>query len=337
MKHRTHTFTHLHILTFLVALLVLGVSCQQNTDPAATTPEETLKVLDAKIFKHPKDADLLYQRGQVYMELHRVNEAIADLSRAVSLDSKKIEYHLLLADAYFANGDVEHAYTSLRNALDLDPDNDEAILKMGEIAYYSRDYDRAMENLGKVTAKDPTNRTALFMKAFIYKETGDTANAVVLLRKVCDLYPQYDPAFEELGILYATRHDALALEYLNTAIQINPQNTSALYALAMFHQETGKPEQAEELYKQILDINPNHKEAWHNRGYIQLFVYGDLGEAIDYFTRAIQCDPTFIEALVNRGCAYELDGNKEKALADYRAALDIDHTFQPAIDGIKRL
>ena len=332
MKHRIPI-----LLSLLAALLVLGVSCRQNADPSPTTPEETLKVLDAKIYKHPKDADLLFQRGQVYLELHRVNEAIADLSRAVSLDSKKIGYHLLLADAYFANGDVEHAYSSLRNALDLDADNDEAILKMGEIAYYSRDYDRAMECLGKVTAKDPNNRTALFMKAFIYKETGDTANAVVLLRKVCDLYPQYDPAFEELGILYATRHDALALEYLGTAIQINPQNTSALYALAMFHQETGKPEQAEELYKQILDINPNHKEAWHNRGYIQLFVYGDLELALDYFTRALQCDPTFIEALVNRGCAYELDGNREKALADFRAALDIDHTFQPAIDGIKRL
>lgn len=331
MKHK------ISLLLTLAAFLVLGVSCHQGNDTPATSPEESLKVLDAKIYKHPKDADLLYERAQIYMELHRVNDAIADLSRAVTFEPKKIEYHLLLADAYFSNGDVEHAYGSLRTALDLDPDNDEAILKMGEIAYYSRDYDRAMESLGKVTAKDPNNRTALFMKAFIYKETGDTANAVTLLRKVCDIYPQYDPAFEELGILYATRHDALALDYLNTAIQLNPQSTSALYALAMFHQETGKPEQAEELYKQILDINPNHKEAWHNRGYIQLFVYGDTETAIDYFSRALQCDPTFIEALANRGCAYELDGNKEKALADFRAALDLDHTFQPAIDGINRL
>ena len=327
-------YLRLLLATFLLSL---STACHQQGDSEALSPEETLKALDAKIYKHPKDDALLFQRAQIYMELHRVNEAIADLSLATSIDSKKIGYHLLLADAYFANGDVEHAYTSLRNALDLDPDSDEAILKMGEIAYYSRDYDRAMENLGKVTAKDPNNRTALFMKAFIYKETGDTANAVVLLRKVCDLYPNYDPAFEELGILYAIRHDALALEYLNTALEINPQNTSALYALAMFHQETGKPEEAEELYKRILDINPNQKDAWHNRGYIQLFVYGDTELAIDYFTRALQCDPNYIEALTNRGCAYELAGDSKKALADYRAALELDHTFQPAIDGINRL
>ena len=327
-----------HLRILLAALLLLaGASCRHNADNTALPPEESVKILDAKIHKHPKDAALLYERAQAYMQLRRVNDAIADLSRAVKLDDGKIEYHLLLADAYFANGDVENSYTALRNALDIDDDNDEAILKMGEIAYYSRDYDRSMEYLGRVTAKDPNNRTALFMKAFIYKETGDTLNAVTLLRKVCDLYPQYDPAFEELGILYATRHDPLAIEYLNTALRINPQSTSALYALAMFQQETNHPEEAEELYKQILDINPNHKDAWHNRGYIELFVYGDTELAIDHFSHALQCDPAFIEALTNRGCAYEIAGDNEKALADFRAALDLDHTFQPAIDGIGRI
>lgn len=331
MKHRLLLFA-------LVAILsVWSSACRETPSQAPTTPEESLKMLDAKLYKHPKDAALLFERAQIYMQMNRVNEAISDLTRAISIDNSKIGYHLLLADAHFANGDVEHAYSALRAALELNPENEEATLKMGEIAYYSRDYDRAMECLTSVTAKDPNNRTALFMKAFIYKETGDTTNAVLLLRKVCDLYPDYDAAFEELGILYASRLDPLALEYLSTAIRINPQNTSALYALAMYQQDSKQYDKAEELYKQILDINPNHKDAWHNRGYIQLFVYGDTEQAIEYLTRALQCDPAFIEALVNRGCAYELEGNREKALADYHAALDLDHTFQPAIDGVNRL
>ena len=228
------------------------------------------------------------------------------------------------------------ATSRLATKASIDPDNQEATLKLGEIAFYSRDYDRAMESLSKVTAKDPQNRTALFMKGFIYKETGDTSNAITLLRKVCDLYPDYEPAFEELGVLYSAHNDPLAVEYLNTAIRIEPQNTNALYALAMFYQELNQMDKAEELYKQILDINANHKEAWHNRGYIQLFTYGDYEEAVDYLTHAIQCDSTFAEAWVNRGCAYELMGNKKQALDDFHHALDLDHTFQPAIDGINR-
>ena len=174
------------------------------------------------------------------------------------------------------------------------------------------------------------------MKGFIYKETGDTSNAIILLRKVCDLYPDYEPAFEELGMIYADHHDPLAVEYLNTALRLEPQNTNALYGLAMFYQDLNKLDKAEELYKQILNINNNHKEAWHNRGYIELFTYGNTDLAVEYLTRAIQCDSTFIEAWTNRGCAYELLGDKSSAHSDFNAALQLDHTFQPALDGFNR-
>lgn len=325
------------LLILLIPALFALSGCGSHNDTSDMSNEEVLKVLDIQIHKHPKNDKLYYNRAKVYMEIGRVNDAIADLSHAVSLNDKQPEYHMLLGDAYLANGSIEQSYASLQRALELDPDNQEATLKLGEIAYYSHNYDRAMECLSKVTAKDPQNRTALFMKGFIYKETGDTTNAVALLRKVCDLYPNYEPAFEELGILYSTRRDPMALEYLNTAIRLEPQNTNALYAMAMYYQDINLVEKAEELYKQILDINANHTNAWHNRGYIELFVYGDYPEAINYFTRAIQCDSTFAEAWVNRGCAYELSGDKAHALEDFHTALELDHTFQPAIDGIKRV
>ncbi|MBQ6069335.1 MAG: tetratricopeptide repeat protein [Bacteroidales bacterium] len=324
------------IIILLPALFIL-MGCGNHNNTPDLPNEKILQALDIQIHKHPKDDNLYYQRAKVYMEIGRVNDAIADLSRAIALDSKKPQYHMLLGDAYLANGSIEQSYASLQRALDLDPDNLEATLKLGEISYYSHNYDRAMECLNRVTAKDPQNRTALFMKSFIYKETGDTANAVALLRKVCDFYPDYEPAFEELGILFSIRHDPLAVEYLTTALRIEPQNTNALYALAMYHQDLNQMDKAEEIYKQILDLNANHKDAWHNRGYIQLFTYGDYPVAIDYFTHAIQCDSTFAEAWVNRGCAYELTGDKQHALDDFRAALELDHTFQPAIDGIKRI
>ena len=326
-----------HFLTLMLPLLFLLIGCNSNTPTTEMSNDDILKVLDAKISKHPKDAELLYDRAKILLEVNRVNDAIADLSRAVSINGKEFKYHMLLGDAYFANGDVEHSYSSLQRALELKPESTEAVLKLGEIAYYSRDYDRAMESLSKVTDKDPNNRTALFMKGFIYKETGDTSNAILLLRKVCDIYPDYEPAFEELGILYSIHHNPMAVEYLSTANRLEPTNTNALYALAMYYQEGNNMEQAEEIYKRILDIDSNHKLAWHNRGYIQLFTYGDYDVAIEYLTRAIQCDSSFIEAWTNRACAYELNGNNDLARHDFHQALELDHTYQPAIDGLARL
>ncbi|MBR1792421.1 MAG: tetratricopeptide repeat protein [Bacteroidales bacterium] len=329
----------IRIPLLLLAFAVFFASCGNNKNNVdeSMTPEQVIEVLSVKILKHEKDHELYFQRARMLMQVGKVNDAISDLVVATQLKNDNPDYYLLLADAYFANGDVEHSYSTLGKVLELDANNQEAILKQGEIAYYSRDYDRAMENLSKVTAKEPNNKTALSLKSFIYKEKGDTANAIVLLRKVCDLYPDYGLAFEELGVLYSMHQSPLAVEYLTTAIRLDPQNINAIYALAMFYQETGQMDAAEETYKQLLDVDPNNMYAWHNRGYIELFHYADYPLAIEYMTRALQCDSLFIEARVNRGCAYELSGDKISAERDFRIALQQRPTFQPAIDGMARL
>lgn len=328
----------LSFMAALLAILLLFSACGgKKTNTSPMTPEQVIEVLSVKISKNEKDHELYHARARMLLQVGRVNDAISDLVKATQLKPDNIQYLLLLADAYLANGDVEHSYSTLSRVLEIDKNNQEATLKQGEIAFYSRDYDRAMTSLSKVTATDPSNKTALTMKSFIYKEKGDTANAIILLRKVCDLYPDYDLAFEELGVLYSVHHSPLAVEYLTAAIRINPQNVNAIYALAMFYQETGKMDAAEEAYKQLLDIDADNKDAWHNRGYIELFHYADYPQAIEYLTRALQCDSLFVEARTNRGCAYELSGDKAQADADFRTALRQQPDFQPALDGLSRL
>lgn len=324
------------LFIILLSALFAFPGCKQNTDVDKMSPEEILNVLDIKIHKNPKNDQLYYDRAKVYLELNRVNDAIADLSRAIALNKNEKDYQMLLGDAYFKNHNMEGSSKAFRKVLDMDPDNQEAYLKLGEISYYSHDYDRAMETLSKVTEKDPMNRTALFMKSFIYKETGDTANAIILLRKVCDYYPEFADAFEELGTLYVNHHDPLGIDYLNTVIRLKPKSTNARYNIAMFYQETGDIKKAEEYYKQILDIDSGHKYAWHNRGYIQMFAYSNFAEAAEYFTKAIQCDSNFIEAWTNRGYAYELNGEKAKAHQDYTTAVNLDGTYSQALEGFER-
>ena len=237
--------------------------------------------------------------------LGRQKEALIDINKAVELDGKNVDYRLRQADLYFAGGDVENSYKALTEAEKLSPESNEVQLKMGEVTFYSRDYDRSLRCLTNVTEREPDNQTALFMKGFIYKEKGDTASAVTLLRRVCDLYPDYEPAFEELGILYSSVNNPLAAEYLSTAIRLQPNNTNALYALAMYHQDNKQMDEAEALYRKILDINENSADAWHNLGYIELTYYSDYERAIEYFDRALAVDPDHTAARLNRDLAIE--------------------------------
>ena len=325
------------IIPLLLCLLTVGTAfwgCNRNASDMSR--DERLLLLDAKIKKSPKDADLYYQRGKVLIELQKVNDAIADFKKAVSIKNDKVEYHTALGDAYFMNGDVGNSYASLQKALSIDPDNLEALLKMGEITFYSKDYDRAIETLNKVTAIDKNNRTAYFMKGYIYKETGDTSNAVFYFRKVIDLYPDYEPAYEELGMLYAQHKDILGVEYLTTAIEMEPKNINALYGLAKLYQDAEEPENANKYYVRILEIDPQNKYAWHNRGYMEMTLYQDYDAAIEFFTNAINADNLYVEAHANRGLAYELKGDRSNARICYQAALQIDPSCKPAQEGLQR-
>ena len=289
--------------------------------------EEALKVLDAKIKKDGKNADLYYQRGVLQIQLGKENnksqyfkDAIADLKKATELDNSKCDYFTALADAHFSLGNMGDSYSALQQALGIDENNFEACLKMGEIAFYSKDYDRAMESLSKVTEQDKDNQTALFMKGFIYKETGDTTNAVFYFRRLIDIYPDYEPAYEELGMLYAQHRNKLGLEYLTTALSLQPDNINVLYGLAMLYQDVEDADKATEYYVKILEIDPNYKYAWFNRGWMEMVLYEDYNNAIDFFNKAIECDPEYAEAHYNCGLAYQLLGDKNNAEICFKKA-----------------
>lgn len=324
----------------LFLILALFVGCSHNKSDENLSPEEHLKIVSLKIDKHPNDATLRFERAGLLLQLERPNEAIVDMLKAVAADAKNVKYQKRLADAYFATGNVERSYAALEKALDLDPDDEEALLKLGEISYYSRDYDRALKHLTAVTQHDPNNHTALFLKSFIYKEMGDTASAVTLLNKCCELYPDDPKAFESLGVLYAQRKSPMALQYLQTALQLDPSNVNTLYALAMYYQDTRQYKEADETYCKIIDLDPSNAQAWHNRGYIQLFYVTDeehFDRAADFLTKALQADSTCIEAWSTRATCYEAQGSAQMAVSDYRMALSFNPSYQPAIDGLSRL
>ena len=297
-----------HYYNFILLLLAIFTltACGGRADNENLSDGQKLELLDIKLHKSPNDDALLAERAKVLLNLGRTNDAMHDIDRAVELQPKSVEYRMLQADISFAAGNADKSYQALGEAERLAPDNNEVQLKMGEVTFYRRDYDRSLKHMTNVTEKEPDNLTALTIKAFIYKETGDTASAVTLLRKVCDLYPDYAPAFEELGVLYATHSDPLAEDYLTTALDLEPNNTNTMYALAMYHQELQDMDKAEALYRRMLDVNPHSADAWHNLGYIELTFYHDYQRAIVYFDSALASDPSHEAAAKNRQLAIEM-------------------------------
>lgn len=308
---------------FLFSVIVLLFACcgKDNVVPYEQMQEsEKMSYLNAKIRKEPNSADLFYMRAELYYNKADYSAALTDIQRAISINKKKVEYHVLQADILFSQGESALAFSSLQNAKEVDGKYIDAYLKTAELSLYVRDYEKTMFNVKQAILLDKLNPTAYFLRGWALKEQGDTVNAVKDYQKAIELKSDYEQAYEELGLLYAIKNDPLAVEYLNSAININNNNYNAMYSLALFYQDNGAIGQALETYQKLLEIKPDHADALHNVGYINYEEKQEYDIAIECFTSAIKADSLFWQAYANRAKAYEKLGEMEKANADRQKA-----------------
>jgi protein O-GlcNAc transferase len=100
-------------------------------------------------------------------------------------------------------------------------------------------------------------------------------------------------------------------------------NIAQAIALALRHHQEGRLDEAQELYRQVLDAAPGHSTALHLLGVIA-HRRGELDRAEELIRAAILHDPSYAEAHNNLGNLLRDRGRMDEALAAHRAALAIN-------------
>lgn len=293
--------------------------------------------LNKQILREPDNATAYYQRAKIYLEKDNINQAYADASKAVALDSSKMEFLLLLADVSFRGLQVRKSVEVYEKCLRLDPKNLEANLKLAEIYLYIKGYPKSIMYANEAMKIDRKLTKPYFLKGFVYKESGDTAKALSSFETVVDLEPENYDAHIQLGNLYAAMNNKLALQYYGNAISLRPRSTEALYNRGLFLQNIGELNKATGDYNVILKLDPKYADAHYNIGYIALVYKKDYPKAIEQFSEAIRLNKDYVEAYYNRGLAHEFKGEIKEALEDYHKALGIFPTYKLASARIELL
>ena len=112
-----------------------------------------------------------------------------------------------------------------------------------------------------------------------------------------------------------------AIEYLNNAIKLQPNNAETYTKRGAAYFNLGQCHGAIENYSKAISLKQDYTFAYNDRGaaYIGL---GQYKQAIEDFNKAISLKPDYASAYNNRGAAYLLQGNKELGCPDAQKACE---------------
>ena len=258
-----------------------------------------LDELNDMIVEDPDNANLYHERAYYYFHQKDIDNAMADIKKAIEMEPKSSTYYFSKGYFFHAMLQLEEAKTAFLQSIELDDQNEDAHLFLAKIYMAlarpnDRDkmnYDNASLELRKVIEINEFNSEAYFWRGVIYEEVGDTGVAVSNYKTAIETNPEYYDAFIRLGMLYAMDDNPKAEATFQSAIDIRPNSTEAHFALAKYYQDHMKLDEAEAAYNTVIQIDSLYSIAYLNLGYMYMTYDTLYDKAIEYLHRAVYFNP----------------------------------------------
>ena len=113
-------------------------------------------------------------------------------------------------------------------------------------------------------------------------------------------------------------------------LNINPNSFDALNLLGSIEGQKNNYVESLNLFDKAVSINPNNASIYNNKANV-LISLGRHNEALDNYNYAISLNPKYAEALNNRGSLYQKLGNPSKARQSFEQALSIEPQYFDAL------
>ena len=325
----------------ILALCVLFFSCNHPNESTKTIDDnfkdETIESVTIALKEDRTNGDLFEKRASLHLKNGNAEAALNDIKVALKIDSLSTNYHYTFAEILFTKGEIVRASEQLKKCISIDSKEIKSLIKIAEIEFYMQKYKSSLSYLKKVTEIEPYNSQAYYIHGLIFKEMRDTVQAINSLQKAVEFDANNKDAYSQLGIIYYEQNNPLAINYLNNARALDPNNTETLYAMAMFYQNNLEIDKCLQYYKAILEINPNHSNTHYNLGYIDMAIHKDYKSATTHFTNTLSSDSTYALAYYMKGLCMENMKKYTEARKEYIKCLDLKTNFDLAIKGLNRL
>jgi tetratricopeptide (TPR) repeat protein len=273
----------------------------------------------------------LEERGDGHRLADRYDDALADFSRAIELDPKRIWAIAHRGATYREMKRYDDALADLNRAIELDPKRIWAIADRGATYREMERYADALADFSRAIELDPTADWAFAARGATYRLVERYDDALADFSRAIELDPSAGWAFADRGETYrlVERYDD-ALADFSRAIELDPSDAWAIGSRGQTYHEMERYDDALADLSRAIELGPKRIWAIAGRGatYREMERYDD---ALADFSRAIELDPTAGWAFVGRGATYRLVERYDDALADFSRAIELDPSLSETL------
>lgn len=142
-----------------------------------------------------------------------------------------------------------------------------------------------------------------------------------------------DEAIRVARDLHQAGRRAEAEKIYHQILEQQPDHSEALHLLGMLAGQKGQLETAVELIRRAIEVAPDYANAHYNLG-VALRGMGRLDEAIESYRQAVRLSPEVVQAHYDLGIALESNGQIDDAVAAYREAIRLKPDYAAAHVGL---
>jgi tetratricopeptide (TPR) repeat protein len=279
--------------------------------------------------KHPAMTSAHFTLGNIYANEHRFRESADEYGAVVRLDATNT---VALAAQVKALVDVT-AYTDAlapaRDYVRLKPDDPSGHVLLGMVYRGLGEYAQAQPELELAAAKAPDDFEARYQLGFVLARLGKPDQALPQLRKAVAVNPTDKSAQFQLAAVLrslgqteeAGKIAAQFQQTTDTEFRKSQLTTEGIKANDLL--QAGKPDEAAQIYRHMLEGNPNSAWTAYNLG-LALEAKGDMKDAEDALLQATQIDPKLATPRAELGQIKLTEGDLNSARQWLQSALDLE-------------
>ncbi|MFM9864663.1 MAG: tetratricopeptide repeat protein [Micropepsaceae bacterium] len=157
------------------------------------------KIINSGLVKHPHTGDYYATRGAAYFAVGQLDNAIADLNKAIGIRPAP-EFYFQRGMVFMSLSDLSGAKTDFDQVIKLKPAFAPPYFMRGLVAYSSADFAEAQSFFDAAVKRVPTHYKALYGRGVIKKKLGDESGGKKDMSDARGMSDSVEKEMAQLGI-----------------------------------------------------------------------------------------------------------------------------------------